>query len=147
MQTVPTAANAAYYAEIVHERAVLRRLVEAGTRITQMGYAADDDVGDGVLGQQHAAQHGLLRLQVLGRDSLEGRASAVPHAPVRTAVVLLVPASAVIARTTGGGQTITGTAVGPRVVQGLGNAHRATSSRPPERISPCHSVLRHDTDK
>jgi len=46
VQTVPTAANAEYYAEIVHERAVLRRLVEAGTRITQMGYAADDDVDE-----------------------------------------------------------------------------------------------------
>ncbi|MGH3116741.1 MAG: replicative DNA helicase, partial [Gaiellales bacterium] len=45
-QMVPTAANAEYYAEIVHERAVLRRLVEAGTRITQMGYAADGDVDD-----------------------------------------------------------------------------------------------------
>jgi replicative DNA helicase len=41
MESVPTAANAGYYAEIVHERAVLRRLVEAGTRITQMGYATD----------------------------------------------------------------------------------------------------------
>ncbi|MGH3903784.1 MAG: DnaB-like helicase N-terminal domain-containing protein, partial [Pseudonocardiaceae bacterium] len=30
---VPTAANAGYYAEIVAEKAVLRRLVEAGTRI------------------------------------------------------------------------------------------------------------------
>ncbi|MBA3619685.1 MAG: hypothetical protein H0W56_08870, partial [Acidothermales bacterium] len=37
--TVPTAANAAYYARIVRERAVLRRLVEAGTRIVQLGYA------------------------------------------------------------------------------------------------------------
>lgn len=46
VQTVPTAANAEYYAEIVHERAVLRRLVEAGTRITQMGYAADGDVDE-----------------------------------------------------------------------------------------------------
>jgi replicative DNA helicase len=46
VQTVPTAANAEYYAEIVHERAILRRLVEAGTRITQMGYAADGDVDD-----------------------------------------------------------------------------------------------------
>jgi replicative DNA helicase len=36
--TVPTAANAGYYAEIVSEKAVLRRLVEAGTRIVQMGY-------------------------------------------------------------------------------------------------------------
>src|SRR5579884_4251563 len=43
---VPTAANAEYYAEIVHERAVLRRLVEAGTRIVQMGYAADGEVDD-----------------------------------------------------------------------------------------------------
>jgi replicative DNA helicase len=41
MESVPTAANAGYYAEIVHERAILRRLVEAGTRITQMGYATD----------------------------------------------------------------------------------------------------------
>ncbi len=46
VQTVPTAANAEYYAEIVRERAVLRRLVEAGTRITQMGYAADGDVDE-----------------------------------------------------------------------------------------------------
>ncbi|MER7459071.1 replicative DNA helicase [Micromonospora sp. NPDC126480] len=36
--SVPTAANAAYYARIVSERAVLRRLVEAGTRIVQLGY-------------------------------------------------------------------------------------------------------------
>ncbi|UIJ35639.1 replicative DNA helicase [Allobranchiibius sp. GilTou73] len=40
IQSVPTAANAGYYATIVAERAVLRRLVEAGTRITQMGYAS-----------------------------------------------------------------------------------------------------------
>ncbi|WP_446214722.1 replicative DNA helicase [Micromonospora sp. IBSANI012] len=38
MAAVPTAANAAYYARIVGERAVLRRLVEAGTRIVQLGY-------------------------------------------------------------------------------------------------------------
>ena len=41
---VPTAANAGYYAEIVRERAVLRRLVEAGTRIVQLGYGADGEV-------------------------------------------------------------------------------------------------------
>ncbi|WUN36112.1 replicative DNA helicase (plasmid) [Kitasatospora sp. NBC_00315] len=44
VNSVPTAANAEYYAEIVHERAVLRRLVEAGTRIAGMGYAAEGDV-------------------------------------------------------------------------------------------------------
>ncbi|WOF23263.1 replicative DNA helicase [Microbacterium betulae] len=35
---VPTAANAGYYAGIVAERALLRRLVDAGTKIAQMGY-------------------------------------------------------------------------------------------------------------
>ncbi len=45
--SVPTAANAGYYARIVREQAVLRRLVEAGTRITQLGYATDGgDVDD-----------------------------------------------------------------------------------------------------
>ncbi|SDQ23785.1 replicative DNA helicase [Quadrisphaera sp. DSM 44207] len=41
ISSVPTAANAGYYARIVRERAVLRRLVEAGTRIVQLGYAPD----------------------------------------------------------------------------------------------------------
>ncbi|KAA0018487.1 replicative DNA helicase [Antrihabitans cavernicola] len=41
-QTVPTAANAGYYARIVEEKAILRRLVEAGTRIVQYGYAGAD---------------------------------------------------------------------------------------------------------
>jgi replicative DNA helicase len=36
--SVPTAANASYYAKIVSERAVLRRLIEAGTRIVQLGF-------------------------------------------------------------------------------------------------------------
>jgi len=44
--SVPTAANAGYYARIVRERAILRRLVEAGTRIVQMGYAGDSDADD-----------------------------------------------------------------------------------------------------
>ncbi len=44
--TVPTAANAGYYAKIVAEKAILRRLVEAGTRIVQYGYGADGDGGD-----------------------------------------------------------------------------------------------------
>jgi len=43
---VPTAANAGYYARIVSERAIMRRLVEAGTRITQMGYTADGEIDD-----------------------------------------------------------------------------------------------------
>ena len=45
---VPTAANAGYYAQIVAEKAILRRLVEAGTRIVQLGYGgAEGEVGGG----------------------------------------------------------------------------------------------------
>ncbi|WP_127784486.1 replicative DNA helicase [Rhodococcus sp. X156] len=40
--TVPTAANAGFYAAIVAEKAILRRLVQAGTRIVQYGYAGAD---------------------------------------------------------------------------------------------------------
>ena len=43
---VPIAANAAYYAEIVREKAILRRLVDAGTRIVQIGYAGEGEVDD-----------------------------------------------------------------------------------------------------
>ena len=43
---VPTAANASYYGRIVREQAVLRRLVEAGTRIVHMGYTGTGDVDD-----------------------------------------------------------------------------------------------------
>ncbi|MFI8365254.1 replicative DNA helicase [Streptomyces sp. NPDC085612] len=46
VQAVPTAANASYYGEIIKERATLRGLVEAGTKITQMGYAAEGEVTD-----------------------------------------------------------------------------------------------------
>jgi replicative DNA helicase len=47
ISSVPTAANAGYYARIVRERAVLRRLVEAGTRIVQLGYSGSDGQGGG----------------------------------------------------------------------------------------------------
>ena len=41
---VPIAANAGFYAEIVREKAILRRLVNAGTKIVQIGYAGTGDV-------------------------------------------------------------------------------------------------------
>lgn len=41
ISAVPTAANAGYYARIVRERSILRKLVEAGTRIVQLGYGTD----------------------------------------------------------------------------------------------------------
>jgi replicative DNA helicase len=50
---VPTAANAAYYADIVQEKATLRRLVEVGTKIAQMGYKAEGDIIELVNQAQH----------------------------------------------------------------------------------------------
>jgi replicative DNA helicase len=44
--SVPIAANAGYYAEIVREKAILRRLVDAGTRIVQWGYSGEGEVDD-----------------------------------------------------------------------------------------------------
>ena len=41
---VPTAANAAYYARIVKEAGILRRLIDVGTRIVQVGYETPQDV-------------------------------------------------------------------------------------------------------
>ncbi len=43
---VPTAANAGFYASIVKERALLRRLVDAGTHIAQLGYDGQGDAVD-----------------------------------------------------------------------------------------------------
>lgn len=43
VQAVPTAANAEYYAEIVQDRATLRRVIAAGMRMVQMGHAALED--------------------------------------------------------------------------------------------------------
>ncbi|MFG6302294.1 replicative DNA helicase [Corynebacterium hesseae] len=44
LATVPTAANARYYAEIVAEKAVLRKLVDAGTRVVQLGFQGSEDM-------------------------------------------------------------------------------------------------------
>lgn len=42
ISAVVTSGNAGYHAQIIREHAVRRRLIEVGTRITQMGYATDD---------------------------------------------------------------------------------------------------------
>jgi replicative DNA helicase len=55
---VPTAANAGYYARIVRERAILRRLVEAGTRIVQLGYSGDGDA-DEIVDRAEAEVYGV----------------------------------------------------------------------------------------
>jgi replicative DNA helicase len=67
MSSVPTAANASYYAVIVRERAILRRLVEAGTRITQMGYATDGADLDEIVNRAQAEIYGVTE-QRAGED-------------------------------------------------------------------------------
>jgi replicative DNA helicase len=48
INSVPTAANAGYYAKIVRDHAIMRRLVEAGTKIVQLGYSGEGEVDDAV---------------------------------------------------------------------------------------------------
>ena len=59
ISSVPTAANAAYYARIVRERAILRRLVEVGTRIAQLGYSADGADADDLLDRAQAEVYSI----------------------------------------------------------------------------------------
>jgi replicative DNA helicase len=64
LSTVSIASNAGYYAEIVREKAILRRLVEASFKISQLGYAGQGDVA----GIVDAAQQAIYQVS-------EGRAS------------------------------------------------------------------------
>ena len=47
--SVPTAANATYYADIVHQRAILRNVIAAGTKIAQLGYTAEGSQAEDVV--------------------------------------------------------------------------------------------------
>jgi len=97
ISTVPTAANAGYYAGIVAEKALLRRLVEAGTRVVQYGYAGAEgsdvaevvdraqaeiyDVSDRRLSEDFVPLEQLLQPTMDEIDAIAssgGRASGVP---------------------------------------------------------------------
>ena len=52
--SVPTAANASYYAEIVHQRALLRRVIASGTKIAQLGYDAEGSQAQDVINMAQA---------------------------------------------------------------------------------------------
>ncbi|MEU9095915.1 replicative DNA helicase [Streptomyces sp. NPDC048428] len=100
VQAVPTAANATYYADIVHERAVLRRLVTAGGRIAQLGTA-----GEGGLDEiRSAAESELL-------DALKGPEQTSGYAPVGTDVPTFWDSLETRMRN-GGGVALTGVPTG-----------------------------------
>lgn len=61
-QAAMTAANAEYHAEIVREKAVLRRLVEAGESIAAMGYAGEGGAAE-IVDRSQAAILGLTAQQ------------------------------------------------------------------------------------
>jgi replicative DNA helicase len=96
ISSVPTAANAGYYAQIVAERAVLRRLVDAGTKIVQMGYGqGGGDVVDIVNAAQAeiyavADKRGGDDYAVLG-DVLEATVDEIEHASGRSGEMTGVP--------------------------------------------------------
>jgi replicative DNA helicase len=88
--SVPTAANAGYYARIVRERAILRRLVEAGTRIVQFGYAGDaeaDELVDRAQAEVYAVTerrsgedyHSLSEIMPGALDEIESISSRGSH--------------------------------------------------------------------
>ncbi len=56
--SVPVAANAGYYADIVREKAILRRLIDAGTKIVQIGFAGEGEV-DSVVDRAEAEIFGV----------------------------------------------------------------------------------------
>ena len=96
ISSVPTAANAGYYATIVAERAVLRRLVDAGTKIVQMGYGqGGGDVVDIVNAAQAeiyavADKRGGDDYAVLG-DVLEATVDEIEAASGRSGEMTGVP--------------------------------------------------------
>ena len=55
VETVPNVASADYYASIVHEKAVLRRLIEVGNRISSLGWA---ETGELDVTRRHRAEGG-----------------------------------------------------------------------------------------
>jgi len=95
LASVSIAANASFYAEIVREKAILRRLVEASIRIAQLGYAGEGDVdeivntaqqtiyevSEGTKGEDYRRISDLLQITWDELDALAahgGRFSGVP---------------------------------------------------------------------
>lgn len=68
MDTVPTAASAEYYANIVREKSALRGLIHAGTQITRIGFENEEDV-EAALDQSEQIVYEVGRRQKRGEFS------------------------------------------------------------------------------
>jgi replicative DNA helicase len=84
LSSVPTATNAGYYAEIVAEKATLRRLVQAGDRISQMGYGANEGAAGFAGAVDEVVDRAQAELYAVGetrdRDDLTGVAELLEPA-------------------------------------------------------------------
>ena len=74
LDSVPTTASAEYYARVVAEKAILRSLIGAGSRITQIGFEPSDDVDDTLdrceqMIFQIGRRQGAVRSRAYPRDS------------------------------------------------------------------------------
>ena len=74
------AANAAYYAEIVRQRSILRNVISAGTKIAQMGYSAEGSQAEDIVNLAQSevyemstgnARQDYAPISEVVRDSLE----------------------------------------------------------------------------
>lgn len=92
---VPTAANAAWYGEIVANKATLRRLVEVGTKIAQLGYANEGEVEELVNQAQSdvfAVTRGIAREDVVDlNNSIEAAIEQIEMAQQRGGEMTGVP--------------------------------------------------------
>jgi replicative DNA helicase len=96
ISSVPTAANAGYYARIVTERAILRRLVEAGTRVVQLGYAGQGGDVDEIVDRAQAAVYEVVERRtsedyVILEQLLQGTLDEIEAADSRNGTMVGVP--------------------------------------------------------
>lgn len=124
IHVIPTAANAPYYAGIVHEYAQLRRIIEAGTRLVQFGHTAAGNVAealDAAMAELQAAATGVntadVKLSVADRwmgfiDELEAghdpRALDTPWTDLNDVIELKPGQLVTIGAATGGGKSLLG---------------------------------------
>src|SRR5215218_3567599 len=93
--SVPTAANAGYYARIVKEAGVLRRLIDAGTQIVQLGFETPQDTESAVDRAEslvyQVAQGRVTEDYHSLRDVLTGTLEAIERLPEDPRKITAVP--------------------------------------------------------
>ncbi|MFI0596603.1 replicative DNA helicase [Streptomyces griseus] len=107
VQAVDSPANGSFHAEIVREKAILRRLTEAGMKITQSGYAGEGEIDDLVAAaaaEIAAVVEGTGKDDdfLLPRDTMEGTLDKVDAAKNSTGVTGLATGFSDLDRVTSG---------------------------------------------